>query len=297
MVLFEHIDSYSTSLDLSGLIELGLINVDAFFNNGIMINDVYNKKAAEIMAAYKDDVIKYIRNSQYEKFYKRTLNSKKEISLFCMSPDQRILSLFDNFDEIVSNCDRLYVADAPFSFSEDNGINRILYCAIQNANVDIIIPSIKRYLAAGICLSEKNGTIFCSDIFKKPSLTKKTNIVDSIYYTVRAKLPDEINILPMPQTLDDVIELRKSPYIKSFRAVMSEWSHYIERGEFALASKVKNDAIRANRNLERLKKYKKFSTSPYTRAGTFIIAIAISTVMLGTEGMILSPVMDVIADI
>jgi len=71
--------------------------------------------------------------------------------------------------------------------------------------------------------------------------------------------------LPMPQSIEEVIKMRKSPYIKSFRSVMQEWSHYVNQGEYLLAEKIKKDLVKANTQLEKLERYKRFSLSPYVR--------------------------------
>lgn len=87
---------------------------------------------------------------------------------------------------------------------------------------------------------------------------------------MQTSLPCEVNILPMPTTLQDVWNMRKHPAISAFRKVMCEWNHYIQTEDINAAVKIKKDVIKANHYLENLGKYKKFSLSPYVRTGLFV---------------------------
>jgi len=109
-----------------------------------------------------------------------------------------------------------------------------------------------------------------------------------MYYITRVNLSNEVNILPAPQTLKDVLEFRKSPYIKSFRNRLIEWSHYKEKGEYKLAEKMKSDFIKANQSLKRIGKYKEFSKSPYFRISILLGGILniYAGIALGTASFI-----------
>ena len=132
-------------------------------------------------------------------------------------------------------------------------------------------------LSLAIGLSDKNDIY--TDIFKgqcdKNDIKDK---IDSMYYVCRVNLPTEVNILPAPQTLADVINLRKSPYVKSFRNVFQEWMSYIDEENITLAKKIEKDVVKANNNLTKLDKYYKFSKSPFVRtcvfAGGFIPVVS-----------------------
>lgn len=111
-------------------------------------------------------------------------------------------------------------------------------------------------------------TNFYTDIFYG-EVEKSTKIVENMYYFCKINLSQEFNVLPVPQTLEDVINYRKSPYIKSFRNIFEEWMNYIEEGNICLAKKVKKDVIKANQCFEKLEKYHKFSNNLFVRTSLF----------------------------
>ena len=126
------------------------------------------------------------------------------------------------------------------------------------------IGSIKDNLIEGLYFSEKKHMPFASAIFSNSYYSTDLATIDDVYYTVKVHLPEDANILPMPRTFAEVERMRKSPYIRSFRSVMNEWSSYIENGDFNSAGKMKNDIIKANKNLEHLERFKKiYSSVPY----------------------------------
>ena len=133
------------------------------------------------------------------------------------------------------------------------------------ANLLIFLYQIMINLADGLAFSSN----FYTEIFQCDKM-KNTKIFENINYICKIKLPSEINILPAPQTLSDVIAFRKSPYIRSFRNVFSEWMQCIQEGNINMANKMKNDVIKANSYFEKLEKYHKYSTNPFVRTCVFI---------------------------
>lgn len=123
---------------------------------------------------------------------------------------------------------------------------------------------------------------FYTNIFDENSTVTSVNAIenniDDIYYICKLELPKELNILPAPQTLLDVINYRKSPYIISFRNIFQEWMNYIEKGEINIAKKIEKDVIKANGYFQKLDRFEKISNNPFIRtclfAGGFIPIIS-----------------------
>jgi hypothetical protein len=138
---------------------------------------------------------------------------------------------------------------------------------LTNSKVNILffINQVLTSLVEGLGFSSG----FYTDIFQG-DVTNNSKIVDDMYYICKFSLPKELNMLPAPQTLKDVISFRKSPYIKSFRCIFEEWMNYVEEGNISLAKKIEKDVIKANRCFEKLEKYHKISNSPFVRTGLFI---------------------------
>lgn len=283
LALFETVDSNSSICDYSRLIELGLVNEDCILkmnNDYISVNnDSYANSAIALLGLYKKDVIKYIKRkdrqiSTHHSVYKP--NNKR--TFYCASPTGKLLTLEDDFLEIVEKCDECYSTSALFDDREAG----FFYDVFVNSPIELSIGSIKDNLVEGLYFCEKMDMTYASSIFadSKNSLTSK--YLDELYYLVRTQLPPEINVLPMPQTLDEVIEMRKSPYLKSFRNVSNEWFSYIESGDINLALKIKNDIVKSNKMLAKLDRYKVFTTSPYYRVFNLIGgAIPILSTIMG----------------
>lgn len=275
LTLFEFIDSDSSIYDFSRLVDIGLVKESNFLSDPEVNSDIfcgeYYDVAIDLMRIYKHDIIKHIKNKDKQELkslqlYAESRDFWKEIDpsqrkFFCVDDHGNLLSLEKNYDEIIEKADALYAAATSFEDIE----KRFAFMLIWNRDINLDIGSIRDNLMLGLYHSDNNKMTFASTLFSNLFQSHTIDCIDSIYYTVQASLPNEVNVMPMPQSLNDVLKMRNSPYIKSFRSVMEEWSSYINSGEYVLAEKIKKDLVRANRQLEKLEKYKKFSTSPYTR--------------------------------
>lgn len=275
LTLFEFIDSNSSIYDFSKLVDIGLVKESNFLSDPKDKSDIfcgeYYDIAIDLMRIYKHDIIKHIKNKDKQElkslqlyaesrdFWRKIDPSQRKF--FCVDDHGNPLSLEKNYDEIIENVDALY--DAATSFEDIE--KRFEFMFIWNRDISLDIGSIRDNLMLGLYHSDNNKLTFASTLFSNLFQSHTIDCIDSIYYTVQASLPNEVNVMPMPQSLNDVLKMRNSPYIKSFRSVMEEWSSYINSGEYVLAEKIKKDLVRANRQLEKLEKCKKFSTSPYTR--------------------------------
>lgn len=274
LTLFEDVNSNSSIYNFDRLIDVGLVKENNTLGNNenevAYTADIIDE-AVRLMKTYKRDIVKFIKRDDRELL--RYLSEKSEAKEFwknvdrssrmfiCTDINGNPFELNRDFDAIVEQVDDLY---SGCNYFESRG-EGLLFDLFQNRSIELDIGSIRDNLIEGLYYSKNNSATFVSGIFSNTVPTKITDCVDSVYYTVQARLPNEINILPMPQSLDEVLKMRKSPYIKSFRNVMNEWSYYVGEGEYKLAEKIKKDLIIANRQLDHLDRYKRFSQSPYTR--------------------------------
>lgn len=289
LTLFESIDSNSSIYNFNRLIECGLIKENNSINSNdnplASYDDFYIKSAIDLMNIYKKDVIKYIKrcdrnnlkglqkHSEAKEFWKEITHRMR--TFYCISPNgDEIWDLVSDYEKIINNCDE---CNSLMSRDMEKAL-------VYNNNVENVVGSLRDNLIEGLYRSEQASIPFASSIFYDNPSFNNIKPIGDMYQTVKIHLPNEVNILPRPQTFEDVMRMRNSPYIKSFRKVMSEWSKYISKGEFKLAAKMKKDIIKANHNLEKLKKFTKVYDSMGARVfrvlGGMIPEISIS---LGIE--------------
>lgn len=272
LVLFENIDFSSSIYDCSQLIERELISEKSICCSNNNPNMECDKQAICIMSAYKSDIIK--QNVQIYKDHLHMLQSSyspncdfwkgrdyRTINKICIS-ENLYLNLDDNYYYIIQNLDYLYG-----SIVENNHYK--FFYELFNGDAVSNLIGIKNNLAYAFQSIEKNNSVYISNNLNHLQGKKIKNNLDSVYALVQTSLPEEVNILPMPTTLQDVWDMRKHPSISVFRKVMSEWNYYIQTDDINAAMKIKKDIVKANHGLEKLGKYKKFVSSPYVRTGLF----------------------------
>lgn len=273
LVLFENIDFASSIYDCSQLIERGLVLENSICCSNNEPSENYEKKAISIMSAYKSDIVR-----QNIEIYKDELQmlqrpynpnhtfwekkNHKTINRIRIS-DDAYLDVKRDYYDIIQNLDFLYCSITQKSTSN------FLY-ELFNGDAILNLIGIRNNLAYACQSMEKNKSVFISNNLNNLQGKSSKKIVDDVYVLVKTSLPNEVNILPMPTTIQDVWEMRKNPAIKTFRKVLSEWNYYFETDNISAAEKIKKDIIKANHYLEKLDKYKKFSSSPYVRTGLFV---------------------------
>lgn len=274
LVLFENIDFSSSIYDCSQLVDRGLISEKSICCSNSNPNVDYDNQAISIMSAYKADIVK--QNIQIYKDHLQMLQSSynpnrdfwsgrsyKTINKICVS-ENIYLDVKKDYYNIIQNLDILY------SSVVKNNSAKFLYELFNGDAVSNLI-GIRNNLAYALQSMEENNSVYISNDLNHLQGKKIRNNVDDIYALVQMSLPNEVNILPMPTTLQDVWNMRKHPAISTFRNIMSEWNYYIQTENISAAEKIKKDVIKANHNLEKLGKYKKFSSSPYVRTGLFVV--------------------------
>lgn len=102
-----------------------------------------------------------------------------------------------------------------------------------------------------------------------------------------------VMLIPQPQTLQDVIELRRDPDMQSFRSVYSQWVSYLENGDMDTFRKMKEDVLKARNALDKLTKFKKVDGNILSRA-LFMIGgeIPILAEILSVYGFVQASVVD-----
>lgn len=280
LVLFEHIDFSDSIYDLSRLIEMGLIAENSQCNSNSNPEQQHMEEAMSIMSVYKKPIINQVRaetkkklkdlqhpSSPNSNFWKSV--SPTDILYYCQDMSGKVLNLSKSFYEILPQMDVVSgVGDSPeeqFLFN------------LYHADISSLLQGIRNNLAYGLRAAKDGACAYASNFLTLASSKTSKEIVDDVYYFVETALPEEANIMPMPQTLQDVFDMRKSPYVKSFRSVMNEWSDYISNNDFDAAKKIKKDIIKANSALEKVGKFKRGYDSFLTRTsfclGGFIPAI------------------------
>ena len=273
LVLYDKIDFESTIYDCTNLIEKGLVSEDSICCSNINPHSIYESNAITIMSTYKDDIINYIKedfrnnlnalqNPQKIPSYDfwRTIKYSPELVNNVFISKNFSANLDTDYYDLINNLDRLY----DFPNGEDGFTNHLVIDQIST------LLGIRNNIAYSLISAEKNNSIYLSDFLTGAGNNTSTRPSENIYAFVKTQLPNEVNILPMPQTLDDVWKMRKHPSIISFRKVMSEWNYYINNNDVKAAKKIEKDIISANKALEKLSAIKKFTNSPYVRTGYFI---------------------------
>lgn len=273
LVLFENIDFSSSIYDCSQLIERGLVSEKSICCSNSSPNMDYDKQAVCIMSAYRSDIIK--QNIEIYKDDLHMLQSShnpnrdlwrgknyKTINKICISKNV-YLDLKKDYYDIIQNLDLLY------SSVVENNFDKFFYELFNGDAVSNLI-GIRDNLAYAFQSIEENNSVYISNNLNHMQGKKIKNNVDNVYALVQTSLPNEVNVLPMPMTLQDVWDMRKHPAISTFRNVMSEWNYYLQTEDINAAKKIEKDIVKANHGLEKLSKYKKCASSPYVRTGLFI---------------------------
>lgn len=242
MVLFDKIDSsYLSMYDLKKIIDLGIINEHAaitesdlhlmpetefkelnqkiYIENEIMRS--INETSIEIMILNKNNIMRSIQNYHDRHGYK-IVNSEE---------------LSNHYLEWIKDCE-FWGDQAEWGPTRE------------------ALGIFKESIMQGLYNSVIKGDVYYEGI---PSITSNNisldinekNLVSEISYILQLDLTPLINYMPIPNSMDEVIKLRKRPEIKQFREIFFTWCDYIRNNELYLASKIKEDIERANRELEK----------------------------------------------
>ncbi len=136
-----------------------------------------------------------------------------------------------------------------------------------NPNV-FILRQIRDALSLGLKVSQDDEMCFYNGRLSHQS--RKAEMIDAhemnkcsddVRYILQLDLSSQINEFPIPNNMTDVLYLRKQSAIISFREVFFNWLGCLQVGEYDLASRIKNDVIKANAALEKYNKWEKKKTN------------------------------------
>lgn len=273
LVLFDKIDFASSIYDCSELVERELISTESICCSNLETDPACEEVAVSIMSAYKTDIIQYLKREyknklkmlqdnktpSHEYWRTRVYNGKHMNRVFITSDFSADLD--NDYYTLIENLDQLY--------SIGGGGEAFLHHYFFMDQIGTLL-GLRNNIAYALMSSNEKKSIYLSDFLTGKNEFIAPNPAENVYAFVKARLPDEINILPMPQTLQDVWKMRQNPAIVSFRKVMGEWDYYINHGDISAAEKIEKDIIKANQYLEKIEKYKKCMSSPYVRTGYFL---------------------------
>jgi hypothetical protein len=116
-----------------------------------------------------------------------------------------------------------------------------------------------------IYFSCKNNASFVtglSDFIVRQKTSDEIKLIEDVYYIAKTQLTDEIIILPEPRTLEEAVEMRNLREMERFREVLSAWCDSLRRGKSTLEKKLRSDVRKANTELRRIKRWRKYKRSP-----------------------------------
>lgn len=270
LVLFEKVDFSSSIWDCEQLIDRGLIPEKSICCSNQDPDAKYTEQAISIMSTYKADIIRLnqeiykdelcalqSRYSPTRDFWKnKDSNTINTIWL----KDNFYVDFKDQYSNIIRNLDKLE------TIVTQGREERLMNDAL-NGNAITNLAGIRDNLAYALQAVEERKAVYLTSKLNHMQGEKITNTAADLYAFVEAQLPNEVNVLPMPETLEDVWNMRRHPSVKTYRKVMNEWNHYLQEGDIDAVKKMKKDVIKANHGLERIGKCKRFLASPYTRTG------------------------------
>ena len=95
-----------------------------------------------------------------------------------------------------------------------------------------------------------------------PRASETTKPVDDVYYIAKTRLQDEMLVLPEPRDLNDVLRMRNAKEMARFRQVLTQWCASLHEGSAKAEQRMRRDVAKANRELTRLSKWKRWKESP-----------------------------------
>ena len=239
LTLFDKIDSTHTNYDLSSMVNEGII-----LENSLMLDeqtrlpDFFEENATRDYAA---DLAKKLIAESKERFVRHHV--AHGAAPYTLSSKHTYQDLIPHFDAALS--DFCYYLKQPHLLDFVTDIEGYFACFEE-----CIFHSI----------SER--CTFASPLPCIRGQRKPLEIVDDVYYIAKTKLIDEITILPNPTSLADVARMRNAKEMVRFREVLSNWCQTIQEGNARLELRMRSDIRKANQELTKLEKWRKFELSP-----------------------------------
>ena len=274
LTLFDKIDSNESIYNCNRLIDMGIIDQKAHivapYDSQLEYQEIWKKHASKYEVAHKIamEIMELRKKEIITEFSKQTYHTQ-----LYRDANGQLLSFDKDYSKIIRY-------SGYYDEFHPNSLFTYISCEVDN-------------LVRGIYYSINENMTIGSGILQIPNKTMIPQYIDNVYRTVKTPLPQEINILPRPQSIKDVEKMRQSAELRSFRNVMKHWFYCMDNGDFSLAEKIKKDVIRANKNLTRLGKYQECKQSPYYRIFNLIGSeIPVLSTMLNILGFVSSFIED-----
>lgn len=283
LMMYEHLDSSLSEYSWDAFIDKGIIEETSCIIHGYggKKDDGCVSEAKKIATFYKNDFIKGLKNllSKSGSWYGDDLYFYDYSDL--SATDRFKGMIFDAFPGNFSlKNDFEIVFDGLVEGSFRSGYNpnkditpnqrRVPY---KDLNIERTTVRMFYNLIDSIYCSRYTNVAYASKLFK---FSKNQTIMDDLskIYLIQCNYISDLQIIPVPETLEDVFKFRSDPNLISFRKVMNTWINYLENGDYETANKMKKDLKKANEALSSLEKYKRVSNHMVSRtfklAGTLV---------------------------
>jgi len=239
LTLFDKIDSTHTDYDLGSMVSEGII-----LENSLMLDERTRLPGffeRDTTRDYAADLAKKLIAVSKERFVRHHVSHGA--GPYALPSSHTYQDLIPHFDAALS--DFCYYLKHPHLLDFVTDIEGYFACFEE-----CIYHSI----------SER--CTFASPLPKFQGQGKPMAIVDDVYYIAKTKLIDEVTILPNPSSLADVARMRNAKEMVRFREVLSNWCQTIQEGNERLERRMRADIRKANRELTKLEKWRKFELSP-----------------------------------
>ncbi|QLK46779.1 hypothetical protein DR996_17125 [Vibrio owensii] len=244
LTLFEEVDGVASPLNLEKLVDCGILDSGSHMITGMksiqesdLIRDTSSKIVIKVLDENKDDIIKIY--SSRLKALGETIDSNIDLDLFYERCRKRIIEemSFDGARDLTIEPHGLYEELSRKSF----GLHDVL-CSSLNEGVQIVSPYVSQ--------TRKHRKNF-EEQFEELNCLAQVN------------LKNEINILPNPKNLKDVMRMREKRELATFRGVVSEWMEVLEDGNVSAEEKVRKDIKKANAALRCLEGWEEYKNSDF----------------------------------
>lgn len=249
MLLFDKIDgSHLSCYDLRKLIDVGLVGEYAH---------IKNRKLVDIRKHPVQSLINDISPKTYLNDTK--LHGIKELTETIM---------LESKNKIIRSMIK-YSAQNEYGFLYDFNVLSESYsswlydCEFWAGSLDInhekeLLGIFKNSIMYGLYDSDIYGSIYFDGSFhssKEQTYAKTTFTQSDICQIMKIDLSPLLYHFPIPQSVNEVIVLRKREEIKAFREVFLTWCFLLKTGEFDIANKMKADIRLAEKGLEKYRKW------------------------------------------
>ena len=264
LTLCDTIDLSASKLDFSELKNVGLINKESkpLIPNRV-IDDFFkfenNQHELESILIFLRNGKKVLLNSFIKSQRGKPFKESDIVHLINKEQLKRLkINIFESlYDDWVKSIEKRNLIRFRHGFG---GFRR---------HENLFLQYLRMFLASfiiGLRFSINNQASFLSPVTfndKRQYTHSVGKLRDNIQYVVRADLKNEMNILPAPQSINDVLRFREKEEIIRFREVLKQWLNSVHEGNQKLELKMRRDIGKANKELKRISKWKEFDKSQF----------------------------------